>query len=531
MVKRILAALLTVAMLLSVCSVEAFAAENSGSDLWWQYPSEDPGTTEAPETTEDPETCAHDGEFIYQYELTYIGQYELKDAHNKICAKCGTVVEKGIDCDVEIIRAVPINMETMKELADENIYLEITPQYRFQSTHFEFTKCKYCGNLSTRFAEHDIIDDEKVDLYEITENGHMNELRAPCKVCGDLVLRGYTEFERPHQYNDPITGKCACGKERPDCDHASTKIVDVVGDDLWHNIVCTDKCGEIQDIETHTYKDGICEVCGHKCTHNGASEILDYDIESLSYSDNGDGTHTSSYTYSIICAYCGLEAEMTVESIGYHIYYFGVCYCGRVKPSEGIPAASVDYDTLEALKDEFLEEYNSDMVNLIIEDASDTVSDEDKKLVELDTNYTVGLYLNIELENWKGPVTETKTMIPITIAIPEEYLATGRTFSIVRVHDGIVTVLKDEDSDPRTITFSTNQFSTYAIVYKDTVAVEEQEDKGTSVGRTPDMPTAPFGAYVVDMGDNHGIIYGGHIISMPHTYNAAGVCTSCGHER
>ena len=520
MVKRILAALLTIAMLLSVCSVEAFAAENSGSDLWWQYPSEDSGTTETPETTEDPETCAHDGEFIYEYDWNYfLGT--AKAAHNKICAKCGSIVEKDIECEIEVTRALPINEETLKVLEAEghDYNYDIDESHYI---HYAEAKCKYCNFMNIGMFPHDLIDNVKID-YENTETGHIVTRSGTCSVCGDYTSLSST-IVSPHSYNS-VTGKCVCGKEKPDCDHASKKAVEI--DDSYHNIVCADKCGEIQSIEEHTYKDSICTECGHKCTH----ELNHGIFGDVYYRDNGDGTHSVLQDGSFTCDNCGFEYEETIEYVDKHYSYYQMCICGYIKPSEGIPAASVDYDTLEALKDEFLEEYNSDMVNLIIEDASDTVSDEDKKLVELDTNYTVGLYLNIELENWNGPVTETKTMIPITIAIPEEYLATGRTFSIVRVHDGIVTVLKDEDSDPRTITFSTNQFSTYAIVYKDTVAVEEQEDKGTSVGRTPDMPTAPFGAYVVDMGDNHGIIYGGHIISMPHTYNAAGVCTSCGHER
>lgn len=506
MVKRILAALLTVAMLLSVCSVEAFAAE-----------------------TVDPETCEHDGDFIYEFDADYYENYG--PAHNKICAKCGTVVEKDIECDTEIIEYIPADIywEAIEDLDSEYIL--------YPDCHWVLGKCKYCEESywTNENEEHDF---EEVTTYEVTDIGHIKTSTKTCTLCKGVIVEVSDEIA--HEYDD-TTGKCACGKEKPECDHASKKAVEIKGKDIEHKIVCTDKCGEMLGTEGHNYVDGVCTECGHKCNHNYA-----YTAE-WGYKDNGDGTHTYTRVTASECETCGAPSGTVTETVEEHFYYsdpdYGVCSCGSVVPSENAPAASVDVDTLGAVVRELEEKYPgvSFYYDITVKDASETVPAADKELVELDTSYTVGQYLNIELVNtmfdeygWSlGTVleTETKNLLTITINVPEALLATGRTFSIVRVHDGIVTVLKDEDSDPNTITFSTNQFSTYAIVYKDTVAVEEQEEKGTSVGRTPDMPTAPFGAYVVDMGDNHGIIYGGHIISMPHTYNAAGVCTSCGHER
>lgn len=56
--------------------------------------------------------------------------------------------------------------------------------------------------------------------------------------------------------------------------------------------------------------------------------------------------------------------------------------------------------------------------------------------------------------------------------IPENLRNSGRTFSIIRVHDGVATTLKDLDGNPITITVESDQFSTYAIAYEDIITGE-----------------------------------------------------------
>ena len=120
----------------------------------------------------------------------------------------------------------------------------------------------------------------------------------------------------------------------------------------------------------------------------------------------------------------------------------------------------------------------------------DTV-EQDKALIEkvLTDGEQIGKYLDISLllnivdsdgnklvEDQK--ISEAKTMFTITVSIPEELIASGnvkRTYQIVRVHNGIAELLDLEyDEDAQTLTFATDRFSTYAIVYSDT---EKQIDK------------------------------------------------------
>ena len=84
--------------------------------------------------------------------------------------------------------------------------------------------------------------------------------------------------------------------------------------------------------------------------------------------------------------------------------------------------------------------------------------------------HTVGLYLDISLFKRIGDgqpqaITRTGQPIRIVLDIPEELRAEGRTFSILRMHEGRLTVLPDLDDNPNTLTLETDRFSTYALAY------------------------------------------------------------------
>ena len=60
-------------------------------------------------------------------------------------------------------------------------------------------------------------------------------------------------------------------------------------------------------------------------------------------------------------------------------------------------------------------------------------------------------------------VTETPTTMEVIIEIPDDVYEKDKIYSILRVHDEELKVLPDLDDDPRTITFRTDRFSSYAI--------------------------------------------------------------------
>ena len=66
-----------------------------------------------------------------------------------------------------------------------------------------------------------------------------------------------------------------------------------------------------------------------------------------------------------------------------------------------------------------------------------------------------------------GTLNELEEEITITVAIPEELKAEGRTYKVIRNHDGEITVLDTVVNEDGTISFKTDCFSTYALAYAD----------------------------------------------------------------
>ena len=85
----------------------------------------------------------------------------------------------------------------------------------------------------------------------------------------------------------------------------------------------------------------------------------------------------------------------------------------------------------------------------------------DNNLVVIDgTVIDLSLYKSFNDE--KSKVTEIDEKVRITITIPEEHRGKDK-YSIIHIHNGVSTILKDIDSNPNTITFETDKFSTFAI--------------------------------------------------------------------
>lgn len=89
--------------------------------------------------------------------------------------------------------------------------------------------------------------------------------------------------------------------------------------------------------------------------------------------------------------------------------------------------------------------------------------------------------VDIELDNivskgdgdyWTSSVTEFTDPISVGLELDAAELSDGETYSVVRNHNGTLTELDtDYDSATGTITFDTNQFSTYTIIKKTAVKV------------------------------------------------------------
>ena len=126
------------------------------------------------------------------------------------------------------------------------------------------------------------------------------------------------------------------------------------------------------------------------------------------------------------------------------------------------------------------------------------------ELIETSTKgYKVGKYLNITLNKivngTNESIHELSKVMKVTIKVPEELInkdsKTKREYYIVRSHNGKVDILETiYDEKTNSLTFETDKFSDYAIIYKDkkelkttvTTSINKSNTKQTTKDKTGD---------------------------------------------
>lgn len=131
-------------------------------------------------------------------------------------------------------------------------------------------------------------------------------------------------------------------------------------------------------------------------------------------------------------------------------------------------------------------------VTVKTEDISGTVSLADKAAIaKLLKDHKLGQYVDITVTktigNQSTQVTATDSPIRITLTLPETLknndAARSRTYSIVRVHNGEAKLLDTTyDEAAGTLSFESDKFSTFAIVYQDTMLENSDNTPSTEVG-------------------------------------------------
>lgn len=130
------------------------------------------------------------------------------------------------------------------------------------------------------------------------------------------------------------------------------------------------------------------------------------------------------------------------------------------------------------------------IITLKEEALGDQVPADDKQAVEaVAAGYTVGDYLDVSLYKQinggpETPVETTSSAIRVVFTIPENLRAANREYVVARVHDNTATILKPVAATDTTITVETNQFSTYAILYR--TAVNTPTPTAAASDRAPD---------------------------------------------
>ena len=148
-------------------------------------------------------------------------------------------------------------------------------------------------------------------------------------------------------------------------------------------------------------------------------------------------------------------------------------------------------ETLTALKEEIANEsvvINTEVIVTTLKE-EDVPESDMEAITKALGNKKVASYLDINIlltavrkdgETIElGNLNRLDKPMTFTIVIPEDLKAEGRTYSVIRVHNGETTTLATTQNKDGSLSFTTDRFSTYALTYTD--AKPEVEVPDTAV--------------------------------------------------
>ena len=286
-------------------------------------------------------------------------------------------------------------------------------------------------------------------------------------------------------------------------------------------------------------------------TTDGTEPTTDSNVYSGAISVTGTAGQSISTTIKAIAVKSGMPTS-NVASANYVIELpapapnDGKVTIDTPQIGQGAPDTTMN-NSVEDLKNKVLTDTEKALVTggedakvyIEVKDASSTVSAADKEKVEaaLGSN-TLGIYLDVSLwvkvgNNDARKVTDPSGTISVSIKMPENLInkdaAVTRTYKIVRVHNGVPTVIEGTyDAATGYFTFETDAFSTYALSYSDktldnnsgnnnntpqnttqTVAQNTTQSAAQTAPKTGDnTPILPLALLLLCMGlVNIGVIY------------------------
>ncbi|MBO4997630.1 MAG: Ig-like domain-containing protein [Lachnospira sp.] len=198
-----------------------------------------------------------------------------------------------------------------------------------------------------------------------------------------------------------------------------------------------------------------------------------------------------------ICEKCNIKIYQTIEPLGTPADLYAGKIEKEVEILSGAPDTVLNNSKEELIQSVLTEEEIAEVesgadAKIWLEVASDVaVAEEDKAQVQKAAEDSVGvgaevMYFDASFYKQVGkegkiPIHYTDRMVSVTIVIPESIrnkdVLMIRNYQIIRLHDGKTDILegtyKEESAE---FTFRTDRFSTYALVYRDTV----KDDKTTA---------------------------------------------------
>ena len=295
------------------------------------------------------------------------------------------------------------------------------------------------------------------------------------------------------------------------------------GSKSHHCTVCDAKTEETEIKATgHKWDEGkvtkeaTCTEAGEKtytCTVCKETKTEKIDAAGHKYSTewtiDKEATYTEPGSKSHHCTVCGARTDITEIPVIKENKDDNAKTDVTVSQGKDAPDTTFDESDEELTdkiltEDEKIQAAGKDIkINLSINNISDNASDEDIKLIKnrLTVSQKVGMILDIKLNMTIGAdskqVYETAQEITLSTEIPEELLNNNsdiiRKYSVIRIHNSKAEILKSEyNAQTKKITFKTDRFSTYAIIYEDTKKDNTQDTTKPAGGNTQET-TKPTG--------------------------------------
>lgn len=245
-----------------------------------------------------------------------------------------------------------------------------------------------------------------------------------------------------------------------------------------------EKFNSLEGVSASDREDGELEVTvvGTVDTNKAGEYMLTYTV-----SDNDGGNDTKNATIKVIeklvegntTVDTTLDKDAPVEKVEADIKADNIL--NSAVKEEGNKTSNLTSDQKQAIKD------GADVkIELVVDKSNATIEDADKiekAVKDSNSNTNIGTFLDLSIictvtknnsqVGTTSKINETSEPVKVSVTVPEELKNNNsdinRTYDVARLHDGTVELLgATYDLATNMLTFLTDKFSTYAIVYTDT---------------------------------------------------------------
>lgn len=287
---------------------------------------------------------------------------------------------------------------------------------------------------------------------------------------------------------------------------AITKIEEVQGAVNVSEFVCDHKNVKDSDykvVKEPTYTEegiaeAVCPDCGKTLTRPVDKLVCEHkNVKDSDYKVVKEPTLAEEGVKEAICPDCGTKLTQSIPKLerpSNSDEKVEVNVSNEVNVKVDVPKGVADNNLTDEEQKAILEVGADTTVKVNVNKVDESaVPKDDKDAIQTVQNVTVAAFIDInvtlQVEGFDVKmITQTASKIAFTVQIPADILNAPagyvREFNIVRVHNGIAEMLNPTRSGDQ-LSFASDKFSTYAIVYSDKVATTPEDPT------TPENPTTP----------------------------------------